>query len=161
MFHFRQGVSSLSELLAEMVQVFQRDTPLYTRCPVQAPPPPNVHLSAVKAPPTANVQFSSVQAPSTAGMLLLQVCVSICPSSALTLSAAEAPPPLQVFACLLLKLQSLLAYICQLSKLHPLQVCTCLLLKPRPLQGSICLQVRLCPLFPGQLFFVSFLYRAR
>ncbi|RVE61393.1 hypothetical protein OJAV_G00170150 [Oryzias javanicus] len=73
-----RGVSRLSELLAEMVQVFQRDTPLYTRCPVQAPPPPDVHLSAVKAPPTANVHFSSVQDPSTAGVHL---------------SPVKAPPP--------------------------------------------------------------------
>ncbi|XP_033969755.1 uncharacterized protein si:dkey-181m9.8 isoform X2 [Trematomus bernacchii] len=34
-----QGVSSLSLLMSEMRQAFQKDTPLYARCPVQAPPP--------------------------------------------------------------------------------------------------------------------------
>ncbi|KAK1875257.1 E3 ubiquitin-protein ligase RNF31, partial [Dissostichus eleginoides] len=33
------GVSSLSLLMSEMRQAFQKDTPLYARCPVQAPPP--------------------------------------------------------------------------------------------------------------------------
>ncbi|KAI9540676.1 hypothetical protein NQZ68_038726 [Dissostichus eleginoides] len=37
--HLTQGVSSLSLLMSEMRQAFQKDTPLYARCPVQAPPP--------------------------------------------------------------------------------------------------------------------------
>ncbi|XP_041847962.1 E3 ubiquitin-protein ligase RNF31-like isoform X2 [Melanotaenia boesemani] len=36
--NWTHGVSSLSVLLSEMTQAFQKDTPLYARCPLQAPP---------------------------------------------------------------------------------------------------------------------------
>uniref|UniRef100_A0A3P9HMU6 Si:dkey-181m9.8 n=1 Tax=Oryzias latipes TaxID=8090 RepID=A0A3P9HMU6_ORYLA len=91
-----RGVSSLSELLAEMIQVFQRDTPIYARCPVQAPSFADVHLSAVKAPASANVHLSSVRAPSTTAPLPAGVHLSAVqtPSSPVVhLSPVEAPPP--------------------------------------------------------------------
>ncbi|XP_068424336.1 E3 ubiquitin-protein ligase RNF31 [Clinocottus analis] len=40
------GVSNLSLLVSEMRRAFQRDTPLYARSPVQAPPPAGVQVSA-------------------------------------------------------------------------------------------------------------------
>lgn len=40
-----QGVSNLSLLVSEMRRAFQKDTPLYARSPVQAPPPAGVQVS--------------------------------------------------------------------------------------------------------------------
>lgn len=40
-----QGVSDLSLLVSEMRRAFQKDTPLYARSPVQAPPPAGVQVS--------------------------------------------------------------------------------------------------------------------
>lgn len=34
-----QGVSNLSQLVSEMRQAFQKDTPLYAKSAVRAPPP--------------------------------------------------------------------------------------------------------------------------
>ncbi|XP_054452609.1 E3 ubiquitin-protein ligase RNF31 isoform X2 [Anoplopoma fimbria] len=44
--NWTHGVSNLSLLLSEMRRAFQRDTPLYARSPVQAPPPAGVQVSA-------------------------------------------------------------------------------------------------------------------
>ncbi|GLD68984.1 uncharacterized protein AKAME5_002029700 [Lates japonicus] len=43
--NWTHGVSNLSLLVSEMRQAFQVDTPLYARCPVQAPPPTGVQAS--------------------------------------------------------------------------------------------------------------------
>ncbi|XP_074505872.1 E3 ubiquitin-protein ligase RNF31 [Sebastes fasciatus] len=44
--NWTHGVSNLSLLVSEMRRAFRRDTPLYARSPVQAPPPAGVQLSA-------------------------------------------------------------------------------------------------------------------
>ncbi|XP_059200609.1 E3 ubiquitin-protein ligase RNF31 isoform X2 [Centropristis striata] len=44
--NWTHGVSNLSLLVSEMRQAFRRDTPLYARCPVQAPPPASLQVSA-------------------------------------------------------------------------------------------------------------------
>ncbi|XP_018534596.1 E3 ubiquitin-protein ligase lubel isoform X3 [Lates calcarifer] len=43
--NWTHGVSNLSLLVSEMRQAFQVDTPLYARCPAQAPPPTGVQVS--------------------------------------------------------------------------------------------------------------------
>ncbi|KAM8849745.1 E3 ubiquitin-protein ligase RNF31 isoform 3-T3 [Spinachia spinachia] len=44
--NWTHGVSNLPLLVSEMRQVFQKDTPLYARSPVQAPPPGGVQVPA-------------------------------------------------------------------------------------------------------------------
>ncbi|XP_040000878.1 E3 ubiquitin-protein ligase RNF31-like [Xiphias gladius] len=43
--NWTHGVSDLSLLVSEMRRAFRVDTPLYTRCPVEAPPPASVQMS--------------------------------------------------------------------------------------------------------------------
>ncbi|KAL3989223.1 hypothetical protein ACER0C_013541 [Sarotherodon galilaeus] len=44
--NWAEGVSNLSLLVSEMRRAFQKDTPLYSRCPVQTPPPAGGQVSA-------------------------------------------------------------------------------------------------------------------
>lgn len=44
-------MSNLSLLVSEMRRAFQKDTPLYSRCPVQTPPPAGEQVSADRSVP--------------------------------------------------------------------------------------------------------------
>ncbi|XP_049455239.1 E3 ubiquitin-protein ligase RNF31 isoform X3 [Epinephelus fuscoguttatus] len=61
--NWTHGVSNLSLLVSEMRRAFQRDTPLYARSPVQAPPPAGVQVSVLAGsihPPTSITSSSAI-----------------------------------------------------------------------------------------------------